>query len=316
MLQVVSFNIGGARKMRPAPHNHNKLASDVVHVLRQIIQPDQPTLIALQETGQAMVNGVQKDVGRNIARGLGAAYMDSFAAEVTMRHHPHPKQWNRPDWQGMTHAAEGNAIITNLPPQGWSQGSYQPEGSPPMPSQWMRYATISRAALYSSGDRDTQPRNLMAASLNYRGIPFYFLNTHLGVLTDEDRHDLTNERSRAASQIRQAQAREILHVVAELEQAARAQGQPERAILLAGDFNATPDAPEMARLQGPFQLLRPQNAGWTHQEHRILIDHILLHDPHGQFAAVSCHIQSRLPFDDLSDHRPVVGIFDQARFKT
>lgn len=310
MLQVVSFNIGGARKMRRAPHNHNRLAADVVRVLRQIIQPDQPTLIALQETGQAVVKGVQKDVGRSIARGLGAAYIDSFAAEATMRRHPHPKLWNRPVYRGMTRAAEGNGIITNLPPQDWPQDSYQPEGSPPMPSLWMRHTVISRATLYSSGDRDTQPRNLMAASLTYRGIPFYFLNTHLGVLTDEDRHDPANERSRAASQIRQAQAGEILRVADELKQADRAQGQPERAILLAGDFNAKPDSPEMKRLQSYFRLLRPQDGGWTHQAHRILIDHILLHDPHGQFAAVSCHIQSRLPFDDLSDHFPIVGVFD------
>ena len=306
MLQVVSFNIGGARKMRRPPHNHNKLAADVVQALRQIIDPDQPTLIALQETGQAVVNGIPKDVGQGIARGLGAAYVDGFAAEITMRHHPHPKQWNRPDWQGMTQAAEGNGIITNLPRENWPQGSHTRAASP-----WTRHATISRATLYSSGGRDTQPRNLIAASLNYLGIPFYFLNTHLGTLTGEDRHDPTRARSQQASQTRQAQIREILRVIDELKQADQAQGQPERAILLAGDFNATPDSSEMTLLQGPFQLLRPQNETWTHQEHQIRVDHILLHDPHGQFAAVSCHIPSRLPFDDLSDHRPIVGIFDQ-----
>lgn len=307
MLQVVSFNIGGARKMRRPPHNHNRLAADVVYALRQIIDPDQPTLIALQETGQAVVNGIQKDVGQSIARGLGDKYVDGFAAEITMRHHPHPKQWNRPDWQGMTQAAEGNAIIANLPRENWPQGSCTRAAS-----AWTRQATISRATLYSSGDRDTQPRNLIAASLNYLGIPFYFLNTHLSALTGEDRHDPTHARSQQASQTRQAQIREILRVIDELKQADQAQGQPERAILLAGDFNATPDSPEMTLLQGPFQLLRPQNETWTHQKHRIRIDHILLHDPHGQFAAVSCHIQSRLPFDDLSDHRPIIGIFDQA----
>ena len=307
MLQVVSFNIGGARKMRRPPHSHDRLAADVVYSLRQIIQPDQPTLIALQETGQAMVNGVQKDVGQGIARGLGAGYADGFAAEITMRHHPHPKQWNRPDWQGMTQAAEGNGIVANLPRQAWPQGSHKRAASP-----WTRSATISRATLYSSGGRDTQPRNLIAASLNYRGLPFYFLNTHLGTLTGEDRHDPTNDRSQQASQMRQAQIREILRVIDELKQADQAQGQPERAILLAGDFNAKPDSPEMTLLQGPFRLLRPQNEAWTHQEHQIRVDHILLHDPHGQFAVVSCHIQSRLPFDDLSDHCPIVGIFDQA----
>ena len=315
MLQAVTFNIGGARKMRPAPHNHDQLAADVGSALRQIIKPAQPTLIALQETGLAVVEGHKKNVGRGLARGLGAAYLDSFAAEVTMRRHPHPKLWNRPVYRGMTQAAEGNAIVTNLPLEAWPQGSYQPEGSPQMSSLWARHTFISRATFYSSGDRNTQPRNLMAASLNYRGIPFYFLNTHLGVLNGEDRHDPTHTRSRQASEIRQAQVHEILRVVDELKQADRAQGKPERAILLAGDFNARPGTPEMEMLQGYFRLLTPENGSreqWTHQKHRILIDHLLLHDPAAQFAVLSCHIQSRLPFDDLSDHRPLVGIFDKA----
>ncbi len=314
MLQVVSFNIGGARKMRPAPHSHDKLAADVCSALRQIIKPAQPTLIALQETGLAVVDGEEKDVGQKIARGLGAAYRNAFAAEVTMRRHPHPKLWDRPVYQGITQAAEGNAILTNLPPENWPQGSYQAQGSPPS-SLWARHTTISRATLYSSGNRDTQPRSLMAASLNYRGIPFYFLNTHLGVLTNEDRHDLTSARSQAASQMRQAQVSEILHVMEELKQTDQAKGKPERAVLLAGDLNARPGAPEMKMLQGYFRLLMPANDRgdrWTHQKHRILIDHLLLHDPAGRFAVVSCHIQSRLPFNDLSDHRPIIGILDQA----
>ena len=308
MLQVASFNIGGARKMRSLPQDHDRLAADVAAALRGIIAPDRPTLIALQETGLATVSGEQKDVARQIARALGDAYIDAFAAEVAMRRHPHPKLWNQPRYRGMTDAAEGNAIIANLPPMDWPQGSTDS-------AKWARHTLISRATLYTSGDRDTQPRNLMAASLNYRGIPFYFLNTHLGVLNGEDRHDPTHTRSRQASEIRQAQVHEILRVVDELKQADRAHGQPQRAILLAGDFNAVPDSPEMTLLQSCFQLLRPQNddsEGWTHQKHRILIDHILLHDPAEQFAVKTCRIQGRPPFADLSDHRPIIGILDRA----
>ena len=52
---------------------------------------------------------------------------------------------------------------------------------------------------------------------------------------------------------------------------------PERPILLAGDFNAQPDSPEMEMLQRHFRLLTPENKRselWTHNTHRILIDHI------------------------------------------
>ena len=48
MLQVVTFNIGGARGMRPAPHDHEKLAGDALCTLKQVINPAQPTVIALQ----------------------------------------------------------------------------------------------------------------------------------------------------------------------------------------------------------------------------------------------------------------------------
>lgn len=312
MLQVVSFNIGGARGMRPAPHDHEKLAVDAHSALRQVITPSQPTLIALQESGVAMYNGHSRNVGRKMARLLGADYNESFAPEVTMCDHPHPNLWDRPAYRDMTGAAEGNAIITNLPLEAWSWGSYPAYGDCYTPGVWARHTTISRATLYSSGNRDTQPRNLMVASLNYRGIPFYFLNTHLGLLIGEDRRDATFERSRSASQIRQAQVSEILNVIEELKQADRYNERPERPIILAGDFNAQPDSPEMEMLQRHFRLLKPENKRrelWTHHSHRILIDHILLHDPAERFEVISCHIQSKIPFDDLTDHRPTVGIF-------
>ena len=315
MLQVVTFNIGGARGMRPAPHDHRKLAADAVDALKQVINPAQPTVIALQESGVALVHGMQQNVGRSMAQLLGADFVDAFAPEVTMCEHPHPNLWDRPAFRHMRHAAEGNAIVTNLPSEAWSWGSFPADDYCGESGDWARHTTISRATLYSSGNRDTQPRNLMVASLNYRGIPLYVLNTHLGVLIGEDRGDPHYERSRAASHMRQAQAREILHVIRELKCADQRHERPERAILLAGDFNAKPGAPEMDMLERHFRLLSPENAPrelWTHQAHRILVDHILLHDPAQQFEVISCHIQSAIPYDDLTDHRPAVGIFARA----
>ena len=312
MLQVVSFNIGGARSMRPAPHDHEKLAVDAYSALRQVITPSQPTIIALQESGVALLGDQSRNVGRKMAQLLGADYRDAFAPEVTMCEHPHPNLWDRPAYRNMSNAAEGNAIVTNLPLDDWPWGSYPEDDDCYATGAWARHTAISRATLYSSGNRDTQPRNLMAASLNYRGIPFYLINTHLGLLIGEDRRDPSYERSRTASQIRQAQVSEILSVIEELKQADRYNERLERPIVLVGDFNAQPDSPEMEMLQRHFRLLKPENKRselWTHNTHRILIDHILLHDPAEQFEVISCHIQSKIPFDDLTDHRPTVGIF-------
>ena len=181
------------------------LRRDALCTLKQVINPAQPTVIALQESGLAMVGGSLKNVGRRMAQLLGENYVDAFAAEVTMCDHPHPNLWDRPAFRQMTHAAEGNAIVTNLPISKWSWGSFPDYNHCTKADAWTRHTSISRATLYSSGTRDTQPRNLMVASLEYRGIPLYVLNTHLGVLIGEDRHDPTYERSRTASQTRQAQ---------------------------------------------------------------------------------------------------------------
>ena len=313
MLQVVTFNIGGARGMRPAPHDHDKLAEDTVTTLKQVINPSQPTIIALQETGLAFVNGDSKNVGRKIAKLLGNDYINAFAPEVNMRDHPHPNLWDRPAYRGMIHAAEGNGIVTNLKPLDWAWGTYESTISHKMFSSWSRHTSISRATLYTTGNRDTQPRNLMVASLQYNDIPIYFMNTHLGLLIGEDRHDPDYERSRTASQMRMEQVREILYVMDELKTSDQENEAQERAIILAGDFNARADTPEIEMLQPHFQLLSPENntaEQWTHQSHRILIDHILLHDPSQMFEIVSCHIQTSIPFDDLTDHRPAVAIFD------
>jgi len=313
MLQVVTFNIGGARGMRPAPHDHDKLAEDTVTTLQQVINPTQPTIIALQETGLALVGGSSKNVGRKMCELLGEDYIDAFAPEVNMRDHPHPNLWDRPSYRGMMHASEGNAILTNLTPEDWSWGTYQNAIATRMFAGWARHTTISRASLYSTGNRDTQPRNLMVASLSYEGMPFYFLNTHLGVLIGEDRHDPSYERSRTASQLRMEQVKEIQYVIEELKTADNDNEAPERPILFAGDFNAKPDTPEIEMLTRDFQLLSPENDEselWTHHTHRILIDHILLHDPADQFEVISCHIQNQIPFEDLTDHRPTVGIFE------
>jgi len=313
MLQVVTFNIGGARGLRPAPHNYDKLAEDTVTTLQQVINPTQPTIIALQETGLAFVNGATKNVGRKMAELLGNGYIDAFVSEVNMRDHPHPNLWDRPSYRGMMHAAEGNSIVTNLKPMDWSWGTYESVVSQKVFSSWTRHTTISRATLYSTGNRDTQPRKLMVSSLMYNDIPLYLMNTHLGVLIGEDRHDPDYERSRSASQMRMEQVREILYVIDELKTADESNEAPERAIILTGDFNATLDSPEMEMLQQHFQVLVPENRAselWTHQSHRILIDHILLHDPAQSFEVLSCHIQSTLSFDDLTDHRPAVAIFD------
>jgi len=70
--------------MRPAPHDHEQLAQDAISTLKQVINPGQPTVIALQESGVAIVDGIQRNVGRSMARHLGEDYVQYNNAKETI----------------------------------------------------------------------------------------------------------------------------------------------------------------------------------------------------------------------------------------
>jgi endonuclease/exonuclease/phosphatase (EEP) superfamily protein YafD len=103
-------------------------------------------------------------------------------------------------------------------------------------------------------------------------------------------------------------------VVEELRQAEIDNDKPARPIILAGDFNAVPSSQAMLDLRAAFTLLEvenPEAARWTHTGHKILIDHVLVSDPRGVLPEARCFIQTDVPFDDLTDHLPVVAIFGE-----
>ena len=90
------------------------MAVDTYSTLQQVINPRQPTVSPLQESGVAIHNDSHKNVGRKMASLLGSDFIDAFAPEVNMCDHPHPNLWDRPAYRNMSGAAEGNAIVTNL----------------------------------------------------------------------------------------------------------------------------------------------------------------------------------------------------------
>ena len=261
-----------------------------------------------------MHRGQSRNVGRKMAQLLGTDYQDAFAPEVTMCDHPHPNLWDRPAYRDMSGAAEGNAIITNLPQEEWSWGSYPAYDDCYTVGAWARHTAISRATLYiqrQSRYAAAQPNGGFAElSWHFTLLSQYASGICLSAKIAATR--LTSVRARHC-QIRQAQVSEILYVIDELKRADEYNEMPARPIVLAGDFNAQPDSPEMEMLQRHFRLLTPENKSsqlWTHNTHRILIDHILLYDPAEQFEVICCGYSNqdsaRRPSLML---RPTVGIF-------
>lgn len=305
MLQVVTMNIGGARKLRQPPHDPACLGRDAAHTLAQVIDPTQPTFIALQETGTLTANGDTHTPHDAMAGALGDSYTAHFAPELTSERHPHTRLWGRPAYDGMTSGAEGNGFVTNLSFAAWDWDARAG-------AAWT-VTQISRAAIYSTGNRNTQPRNMMVASVQHPAYgALYVLNTHFGTLTGENRHDPHAPRTLEGEAVRRHQAGEVLRVVGELRQAEIDHDKPARPIILAGDFNAVPSSEAMQDLSAVFTLLPVENPApeqWTHTGHKILIDHILVSDPRGVLPTARCFIQTPLPFDDLTDHLPVAAVF-------
>lgn len=309
MLQVVTFNIGGARKLRQPPHKPVKLGGEVAIALKQHLQPATPTFIALQETGFiTWETGHSSSAHQALAENMGGeVYRAYFAPELNTYMQPHGNLWNRAVYEGARAAGEGNGFVTNLPFAAWDWETFSHTQD-----HWT-HTQISHAQLYSSGNRDTQPRNLMVASLAHPQYgALYLLNTHWGTLSGEKRHEEQHPRTQAGEALRMAQATETLRVVQELRAAEQHVGKAPRPIILCGDFNATPDAPSLQALQTAFELLtveNPPQEAYSHLGHQILIDHVLVSDPQGILPPARTFVQTDVVFNDLSDHLPVIAIF-------
>lgn len=307
LLQIVTANIGGHRHLNDEPLNAAQIARDVQSILP--IDPTLPTLIALQETTRVWRDNQHESDGELLARNLGESYRFMFAPEVDSNLHAHERIWNRSMYKGFTRVENGNGIITNLPFASWAWTSPS-EGYPGAGGAQMVSAAIGHAKLYSTGNRDTQPRNLMLVCVESPFGALYFMTTHLSTTTGEHRIDLNQPNSKKASELRADETHDIKLVINELRQAEREKGYEPRPIILAGDFNAQPNTPEMRDNFRGFDYLQPNNhIGGTHLKHQIDIDHILIADPAKKLPnAQRCFVYTEPKVADVTDHRPVVAI--------
>ncbi|NWF71305.1 MAG: endonuclease/exonuclease/phosphatase family protein [Chloroflexi bacterium] len=313
-LQIVSANIGGHRHLNNQPLDTTQVARDVRGILP--IDPAQPTIIALQETTSVWRGEQRWSDGAALAALLGADYRFFFAPEVDSQNHAHQRIWQRPLYQGYTRVENGNGIITNLARAAWPW-PLPGDGYPGSKGAEAISASISHARLYSSGSRDTQPRNaiLFPAASDFGTV--YFMNTHWSTRSGEERHNPEHPISQRASEERLFETQQILLLVEELRAAERAQNRAPCPIILAGDFNAAPDTAEMRALETVFRRLIPVSPDYTHIVHKIPIDHILIADPSGLLPVnIVCRIHTAPEVAEITDHRPVLAVIEQASTST
>lgn len=310
VLQIVTINIGGNKHLCEAPLDPHRIAEEVQEILP--VDPDQPTIIAMQEVSRIWYREDHMlDTGALLAARLSPAFRSYYGADVDSLTHPWKGAWGKSAYEGAVRASEGNSIITNVPTANWpwllSSPGYPGHGSTDPLS-----TLISGATLYSTGDRDTQPRGLLVTSLDTPMGPIFFMATHLTTLNGEE-HDHPDPGLYQASRERFSQVKQILAVVRELRSAERANNTDPRPIILAGDFNAQPSSSEMQALGCVFDLLKPDSGNGdlsTHIRHQIQVDHIFLCDPFGTMGKpTDCFIHQGDQVSRVTDHLPVVAIF-------
>lgn len=310
MLQVITYNLGGAKHLRADHFDYYAVAADAVTTIRRALDPAAPTIIALQEVGWG-IGDRWYDCALHIAQLLGEDYRYAFGAEISREQHPHADFWGRPLFAGLKGAAEGNAIVTNLSPAPWPWPTVESHGPK---VDWATNVSIGRPTLYSTATRDTQPRCALVASLQLDDLPLFFINTHLTTLRGESRLNTDDARAGQASALRSAEVGGLSALTGELIEAEYAANRsPIRPVLLAGDFNARPNTPEMRLLNSRFRWIQPETEPfecWSHIGHHILIDHIYVNALDTRLKTRRCVVVTDLPYNDLSDHRPVLAVFD------
>jgi endonuclease/exonuclease/phosphatase family metal-dependent hydrolase len=326
---VMTINAGGARRARESQLTPEKIAKGFHQLISTKIMPD---IIAVQESHEVWQSGQSLPLGTSqaLAERLGPSYRSYFSRYLDSDSHAHPNKWKADGpFAGFERVKQGNAVITNKALSKWlwglpSKGCPGYEKCAPISTQ------ISRATLYSTGNRDTEPRNLIVVPLSLgqkapeqkcseRKTSLYFMATHLTTLNGEDRHDSRNPKSQEASDVRLAQVREILRIVGKLREAERKENLQPIPIILAGDFNARPCSPELAILERTFVRPNPrwwcdgsdyQGEVWTHVRHNIHVDHIFYNDPGGLLPPVDCFVLGPSQVGNITDHLPVIAKFE------
>lgn len=313
-LQVTTTNIGGNRHSRQTPLDPPRVAREVRELLA--IDTTKPTIIAVQEATTIWFQADQPlDSAALLASELGHDFRAYFVPEIDSHTHPHRRAWNNITYADAMRASEGNALVTNLPLSPWPW----PSARQHRPGQGRidpLYTSISRATLYSTGDRNTQPRGMIVASLASPFGPVFAMATHLTTMSiDEDRLVPGEDGLSEAVLDRLNQIEQILRVVSELRTAEQLHGVTPRPIILAGDFNAQPASQELLLLETVFNRVVPSTSDelrWTHIKHQVEIDHIFIADPSRCFPdSIRGWIEQGDCVDLITDHRPVHAVIGE-----
>jgi endonuclease/exonuclease/phosphatase family metal-dependent hydrolase len=196
-------------------------------------------------------------------------------------------------------AAQGNGFLINT--KKWEVKDIWDGTLSPTPAT----VQISQPSLFE-GDRETEPRCLSLIRVKGKSIgsniacQMFLGCTHLTTLRQEEK---SLGKGKQATEIRQAQTKQIIQILAQLQR--RTLG--EIPIIIAGDFNAELGSPDLYYLNEVMKSATESCSNsdkkkGTHKERGTFIDHIWFY-PDTYFTVKKCKLSYKL--EKVSDHRPV-----------
>ncbi|MFW5713037.1 MAG: endonuclease/exonuclease/phosphatase family protein [Brevefilum sp.] len=291
-LRVASLNVsGGEKTFEEFPHNGWQARREALEILIERMDAD---LLCLQEASQHVdADGIMHNLIDDISKAGDYDY-SFYGQTLSMETHMQVKKdvmvkgvFN--DWWNWS---KGNAILARIPFSRLSDTSRQ--GVP-------RNVPLYQPPAYE-GNRDTDPRFVLIARI--KQAPFPFVATlHLTTLVGEREAPPSSEIIEHAKKMRYKQIQRFLDLVREHIL------QKECPLILAGDFNATPEEPCLNQLldsSNGFVRLKPENETSTHSSHPAPIDHIFFY-PQERLVNYACRIEGSGLSRRASDHLPVVA---------
>lgn len=324
-LRVLSWNLAGAKHLARGPDKTNTAREILTEQLALILEEYKPHIVALQEYVRFVKgSSAREDTVGLIDQSRISNYRFAEEPLIDNKKPSHPEKWQRFEgWGDASFLSQGMAMLWRSDMCAGNIWDFKTTTSERLPVEVVRMET----GLYT-GNRDTEPRAAIVGHFvfgpNEEPRDVLVVNVHLSTLKHErEGKPLYDELGRKA---RMNQIDVLLNGLVSRYNSwwdkYEGKGQRKPPIwILAGDFNCTPNSPEISRLiQSQFINLNPDPKWGSRGDDRELnVDYIFAgpkyralrhraveeqtqHNPAPIKTISSAGCEAKL---DTSDHYPV-----------
>ncbi len=323
-LTIASWNMAGTSLLRTSAKKRAEKHRLYHKALKKLIDSAQPDIILLQEIVRYDdINGQIKEL-----IDIPDDYFYMPSTTIDTHSNSYPPKWNKirkdGDWDKKTYLGHGLGIMwrkTLAHSSLWSIDDALLHTGAKLEVEVVRF----ESGLFT-GSRDTEPRMAMVAHFNINGQDFFIINVHLTTLKGE--REGFPEKDQQGSLIRQKQIDTLLNgIISRLNHDRQSrfnrlkQKTKPGIWFIAGDLNATVDAPEIRQLQ-QMNFLRLCSDKATkrrkkEQSPSIKVDYIFAGPKYYAFDPTLLEEQLQLESQSfsildevqISDHSPIIAKF-------